>query len=281
MLKVCLTHDIDRIQKSYQYVTHSLRALKRFDLSGLKNQYKSLLTKGPYWGFDKLIEIENKYDVRSTIFFLNESIKVDPFKLKSYYLSMGRYDIESPKVVDMIRYLDGNGWEIGVHGSYNSYQNLSLLKKEKETLEGIIGHEVRGIRQHHLNLDDNTWKLQKEAGFLYDSTLGYTRDIGFKDDIVAPYRPFDNEFIVFPLPIMDFCLNSHPDRWVKFDEIVDTCIEHNGVLVLNYHQHIFHQPDFPGYADDYIQIIEKCIEKNASFKTMGQYYDQLVNSVDA
>lgn len=281
MLKVCLTHDIDRIQKSYQYVTHSLRALKRLDLSGLKNQYKSLLTKNPYWGFDKLIEIENKYDVRSTIFFLNESIKVDPLKLKSYYLSMGRYDIQSPRVVEMIRYLDGNGWEIAVHGSYNSYQNLSLLKKEKETLEGIVGHEVRGIRQHHLNLDDNTWKLQKEAGFAYDSTLGYTRDIGFKDGIVAPYRPFDDGFIVFPLPIMDFCFNSHPDRWVKFEEIVDKCIEHNGILVLNYHQHIFHQPDFPGYADDYIQIIEKCIEKDATFKTMGQYYDQLMNSVDA
>ena len=275
MLRVCLTHDIDRIHKSYQYITQTLRALKRLDLNGLKNQYLSLMTKNPYWGFDRLIEIENKYDVRSTLFFLSESIKINPLKLKSYYLSMGRYDIESPKVMDIIRYLDGNGWEIGVHGSYNSYQNLSLLKKEKEILESIVGHEIRGIRQHHLNLDDNTWRLQKEAGFVYDSTLGYTRDIGFKDGIISPYHPFDDEFVVFPLPIMDFCFNTCSDRWTRFEEIVETCVKHNGILVLNYHQHIFHEPDFPGYADDYIQIIERCIERKAVFRTMGEYYDQI------
>jgi len=49
-------------------------------------------------------------------------------------------------------------------------------------------------------------------------------------------------------------------------------------LVLNYHQHVFHEPDFPGYTDDYIQIIEKCIKRNAIFRTMGEYYDEFNNN---
>ncbi len=82
MIRVCLSHDIDRIDKSYQYVTKPLSALR----SG-KNRlffklfWNAMTIHRPYWGFDEIIRIEEKYGVKSTCFFLNESIKSIPVDL--------------------------------------------------------------------------------------------------------------------------------------------------------------------------------------------------------
>jgi len=170
----------------------------------------------------------------------------------------------------MIKELDSKGWEIGVHGSYNSFNDYQLLADEKKTLESIVNHEIPGIRQHYLNLNDNTWDLQRKAGFHYDSTLGFLEDIGFKDNKVKPFHPFDDDFLVIPLLIMDECFNNKKDRWTEFTRIADTCEQHDGVLVINYHQHTFNNNEFPGYKESYIQLIEKCKERKAQFFTLSQ-----------
>jgi hypothetical protein len=277
MLRVCLSHDIDRVVKSHQYITRSLRSLISGDWRGVYKQIKSLSDKHPYWGFDHLVEIEDSLNVRSTIFFLNESIRLKPWDLSTYQLALGRYSIKSEKITDLIKYLDRNGWEIGVHGSYNSFNNINLLKYEKNSLEQILGHQVRGIRQHYLNLNDMTWALQSEAGFSYDSSFGYTDNIGFKDNRIAPFHPFSDGFVVFPLTIMDMCFVNYPDKWSAFERIASECEENGAVLVVNFHQHVFHEPDFPGWGDDYIGIIQRCKARNAEFKTMGQWYDDLLD----
>jgi len=277
MLKVCLTHDIDRITKSHQYVSRLLRAVYGRNPESIKQQCRSFGAKSPYWGFDKLIDIERTFNVKSTVFFLNESIKLNPLRPKTLILSSGRYRIDSARIIEIMRYLDANGWEIGVHGSYNSFNNINLLKYEKNSLEQILGHQVRGIRQHYLNLNEMTWALQSEAGFSYDSSFGYTDNIGFKDNRIAPFHPFSDGFVVFPLTIMDMCFVNYPDKWSAFERIASECEENGAVLVVNFHQHVFHEPDFPGWGDDYIGIIQRCKARNAEFKTMGQWYDDLLD----
>ena len=64
---VCLTHDVDRIRKSYQYITHFIKTGKLYHIASLFSK------KNPYWKFNKIMEIEERYEVRSTFFFLNES----------------------------------------------------------------------------------------------------------------------------------------------------------------------------------------------------------------
>ncbi len=272
MLRVALTHDVDRTYKSYQYVTYFVKALLNRDTNCALYHFSSLFKNNPYWNFEEIIRIENEFNVKSTFFFLNESIEFNPLSLSNWKLSLGRYDIKSEKIINAIRFLDSNGWEIGVHGSYNSYKNPELLLKEKKILENILGHEVFGVRQHYLNLDEKrTWKYQKELGFKYDASFGYTDSIGFMGKKVIPFKPFSDGFVVFPLPIMDSCFMNTVSKWEKFQELIDIVLKNNALLVINWHQRSFNRDEFPGYTETYTDIIEKSIDMKAKFFTLGEY----------
>ncbi|HCY74447.1 MAG TPA: hypothetical protein DHV28_00870 [Ignavibacteriales bacterium] len=272
-LKVALTHDIDRTEKTYQYFTNSISALKHLNLAKVVYQIHSFKQRDRvYWNFDEIINIENKYGVKSTFFFLIETIPFNLFDISNWKLSLGRYDINDPRIVEMILFLDKNGWEIGLHGSYLSFNDINLLKKEKAILENILGHQIIGIRQHYLNLNENTWKIQKEAGFNYDSSWGPNRTIGFKDNRYTPFSPFNDSFKVFPLSVMDFCYLSTVDRKGVLDKIINICSEKDSILVVNWHNDCFDEKEKPGFNKAYREIIEVCLENDAYFNTLSHYY---------
>ncbi len=275
---VALTHDVDRTRKTYQYISQFFKSLKRKDIYKMKYCIQFFFSQNKsYWNFNEIIRIEESYGVKSTFFFLNESIKFNPLRISNWKLSLGRYKINDPEIVTMIKFLDQNGWEIGVHGSFNSYKNKRLLENEKNILEKIVGHKIIGTRQHYLNLNDNTWQLHKELGFLYDSTWGFTRNIGFKDNKIQPFFPFNDKFVVFPLTIMDVCFMSFPkkERWEKFMKIIEQIEKNNGILVLNWHQRVFNENEFPDFRKEYIKIIEYLLKNNAMFYTLGDFYKEL------
>tara|TARA_Y100001958_G_C21244981_1_gene574415 strand:- start:143 stop:979 length:837 start_codon:yes stop_codon:yes gene_type:complete len=275
MIRVALTHDVDRVKKSYQYFTYSLKYLLKGDIRNMFYHINSFFGEEPYWNFERIIEIENHLDVKSTFFFLNESIKFDLFNIKNWKLSLGRYDIESEKIKNIIRLLDKDGWEIGLHGSYNSYKSSSLLQKEKKVLEKIVGHKVIGIRQHYLNLDNKTWKRQQSVGFKYDASWGPTTGIGFKDNKVSHFYPLNNKFVVFPLQIMDSCFMDIKDKWEEFIKIIEEINEKDGLLVLNWHHRTFNEKEFPEFSKFYIKMIKELKKRNASFHLLSDYYAKI------
>jgi peptidoglycan/xylan/chitin deacetylase (PgdA/CDA1 family) len=243
------------------------------DLNGVYQQFLSLKDKNPYWTFDKFIEIEESYQIRSTVFFLNETIKWNPLSIKSFKLAKGRYKIEDPKIIEMIKFLDKNGWEIGLHGSYLSYKNQQLLEYEKKTLESIIGHTVIGIRQHYLNLSESTWAIQSNLGFKYDSSFGYTNDIGFKNNKILPFKVNNGMLLEIPLVIMDTCFMQKKNKWDLYTEFLDVCEAKNAVMVINFHQHVFSKFDFPGFEQAYIQLIEMALKRGAKFYTLSEIFE--------
>lgn len=271
MLNVALTHDVDRTKKTYQYITHGLKCISQFNVSGFLYQFNSLWKPNPYWMFPELIKIEQDFGVKSTFFFLNESIRFEIFKSKSFVLSQGRYNISESKIVNLIKWLDENGWEIGVHGSFNSYKNINLLRYEKKVLEEILGHQVIGIRQHYLNLNSETWYIQHSVGFKYDSSFGSTRSIGFVDNKYLPFRPLNNEFTVFPQVIMDTCFMANKSRWSELDKYFDICERKKAILVVNFHNHVFNVKEFPGFRDAYGKIIERGKERGGDFRTLSEH----------
>ena len=276
MLKVALTHDVDRIHKSFQYFTHSLKNLYRGNLNLFFYHLKSIFEENTYWCFPEIIKIEEEFNAKSTYFFLDESIKFDLFNIKNWKLSIGNYKIDDVKVIEIIKWLDNNGWEIGLHGSYNSYKDLSLLKNEKQNLESILGHEITGIRQHYLNLNSNTWELQSKAGFKYDSSFGFGRSIGYKDSKYNFFFPleFDQKFMVIPQVIMDKPFMKIKNRWDEFNSILDLTERKNLLLVINWHNNHFVDKEFTEFRKAYMEILKRCRQRNAKFYTLKEYYKE-------
>jgi len=272
---ICLSHDVDRVYKTWWQSAYYF--MKTRDIYHLKTVFGK--DENPYWNFEKIMLIEGRYNVHSTFFFLNESKKLNPLNPSSYKLALGRYDMNSPEIIELIRELDKNGWEIGVHGSYDSYTNPKLLEKEKETLERIVGHRIVGIRQHYLNLKiPETWKYQYEVGFKYDASFGYRRDIGYRDNRLLPFRPFeDKDFWVVPLTIMDAALfHKYPnvsDARNAVEKILSFA-EKNGALVsVLWHQRVFNEKEFPGWSKVYEKIIREGIQKGAWIGTCKEVWN--------
>lgn len=265
-LIVCLTHDVDRVFKTYQYITHDLRY---FNLSNLKGLFTK---KNPYWNFETIMSLEDKYHVRSTFFFLEETI---PFKMLSppnWKLSLGKYRFSDPAVADMVQKLDAAGWEIGLHGSYNSFKDVNLLKREKANLEKVLKKSVVGIRQHYLNLDiPDTWVRQKKTGFLYDTTLGIKNDIGFPRNKYRPFFDSNSGLFIIPLALMDGYLfnrgRSLEHVWEKCLSIINVAEKNEATLTVLWHQRVFNEKDFPGYTQIYERLIIECERRNAKFMT--------------
>jgi peptidoglycan/xylan/chitin deacetylase (PgdA/CDA1 family) len=275
MLKVALSHDVDRIRKTYQYITKTGRVLLKFDFRQLRRAISDIGVKRPYWGFDEIILIEQKFDVRSTFFFLNETIPFELFHPGNWKLSLGRYKFSEEKVAGIIRWLDENGWEIALHGSYRSFNDKELLKTEKADLERILNHQVIGVRQHYMNLDASTWVNQYEAGFKYDSTWGLGDAIGFRENRVMPFFPLNNEFCVIPFTVMDSCFASTKNRWERLEELTSIATNQGALIVINWHSNNYDATDFPSYRDDYIEIIRRFKDKGAKFYTLSEYYSEI------
>jgi peptidoglycan/xylan/chitin deacetylase (PgdA/CDA1 family) len=271
---VFLSHDVDRIRKTYQFFPYFLMERRWYHLRSM------FLKPNPYWCFERIIELEKKYDVRSTFFFLKERKKFNIFHPSSYFVSLGHYDFNEPSVRQMIQKLHTGGWEIGLHGSYDSFHNKDLLLREKQELENIIGKPVLGIRQHFLNLDiPKTWEFQKANGFLYDATFGFKDDIGFRDRRFTPFRPFNDDFLIIPLVVMDGTLftkyKDENERWEKIKELIQRAEEKNGLISFLWHQRVFNENEFPGWSRLYERILQECKEKNAWFATGKEIYEKL------
>lgn len=273
MIKVALTHDVDRVEKTYQYITRACRSLQKLKFYDVMREFKSLPRwKSVYWNFEDIMATEANLGVRSTFFFLTESI---PFKLtkpSNWKLSLGRYKAFDEKVAKIIIDLDTNNWEIGVHGSYLSFNRTDLLVKEKRYLEGIVGHDIFGIRQHYLNWNDDTWEVQSTAGFKYDTTLGYTDRIGYYEDIASPFKHHGYELVEFPVAVMDICYVKADDRMALLREIIKQTQLSQGILVLNWHTDNWNVQEYPGYKSAYVEIIKLLVGLGATFKTLGEYY---------
>jgi peptidoglycan/xylan/chitin deacetylase (PgdA/CDA1 family) len=268
---VCLTHDVDRVRKTYQYVTH----LADRGFMPLRQLFQD---EDPYWNFEAIMQLEDKFSVRSTFFFLQESQKTDLRRPREFALARGKYKFSEKKVHDIIHQLDRNEWEIALHGSYKSYKDENLLQKEKNELEMVLGRKVLGVRQHYLNLDvPQTWRLQKSAGFAYDASFGWSHKVGFRDGRYLPFCPFSDSFWEIPLAIMDGPLLSRcgdlNKAWTQCLNLIDAVERRRGLLTVLWHQRVFNEDEFPGWSRVYERILSECADRACCFATCRDVYN--------
>lgn len=275
---LCLTHDVDRPYKTYQAVYYAARDRR------LSHLVDVLPGRNPYWQFEKIAALEDDIGVRSAFYFLNEPhlFEKDPLtwvRPGDWVQHLGRYDIEHPAIVSAIRRLDAGGWEIGLHGSYRSFRDLTRLRREKEILERCLNGSVLGGRQHYLNLSiPETWRHHADIGLRYDASLGSGQSFGF-DYGYRPIRPFGDEFVVFPLTVMEQTLpdpgSCFQEAWTVCEDLLLEASANEAVMSALWHPRFFSETDFPGYRRLYRRLVERALEMGAWVGPPAECYQQL------
>jgi len=255
----CLSHDVDVVFK-YNLIG-SLKEIKNNPKNLIPISYNFVVRKNPYWQFENIMNIEKSHGFRSTFFFCAKRRHIkDPY-----------YNIKNKKIQDIIRKLDREKFEIGLHGSYLSYNNENYLEEEKRILESILKKRVAGNRQHFLNFDKNTPKLLSEVGFLYDSTFGSTLKVGFKDNKYLPF--FYDKLLELPMNVMDSTIfnqcKSYDNAWKKAKNLIDIAEKKSALIIFDWHQRVFYEPEFKGFGKLYIRILDYLKKKNAHVDTLG------------
>ena len=117
------------------------------------------------------------------------------------------------RIGDVMRTLRVEGFDVGLHGSYESARTPGVLERERATLEAAIGAPVETTRQHFLHWDVRwTPQLQEQAGLRADSSLGFNRTVGFRAGTSLPFRQFDVaadralDVVEVPLAVQDAAL---------------------------------------------------------------------------
>ena len=275
---LCLTHDVDRPYKTYQAIADAAagRPGALVDLARGRNSY---------WQFGSIRRLEESLGVRSSFYFLSarhllRDRPVHEWLRPRYVLEyLGRYDLTAPEVASEIHILDEGGWEVGLHGSYDSYDDRDRLRYEKERIESVLGHPVRGVRQHYLNLKTSTtWHHHAALGLRYDTSLGSSTEYGFTHgyDVI---RPFDDAFVVFPLTLMETALPDPGEdaaaARAAIDDLLVEATENGAVMTALWHPRYFSEADFPGYRDAYRYLVERALDMGAWVGPPGDLYDTL------
>lgn len=259
---VCLTHDIDRVFQHFrERLISSGKSLSRFHLKSALEQF---FTLDPFRNFQEIINLEEKYNAKSTFFFItaNEGNSYEPI----YKINDLKNDLKS---------ILEQGWGIGLHGGYYTYNDVERMILEKKCLERVVDKKIIGYRNHYLRFKTpETWEKLSEAGFKYDTTFGFPGMVGFRNGMCHPFKPYNidkkSEINIFeiPLVIMDVTLNTYMhldlvDRWRICKQLIDKTKESQGVITILWHNTRFNEPLDRTWKKLYEKILRYCNEKDA------------------
>ena len=270
---VCLTHDIDVVQfPKISIITDAVRSLYHFQIKDALKMpfYRINKNWNPLWNFKDIMALEEKYGAKSSFYFMGLEEGDQDFNYEPKDLSQ-----EMGYIVDQ-------GWEVGLHGGHEAFNNLDVLKKEKERLEKVLGKKVIGYRNHFLRFRvPDTWELLKEAGFKYDATYGHSYCVGFRNGMCHPFKPFnlkinkEIDILELPLTIMDMTVDETYMRlevdtaWEIVKKLIDAVEKNQGVLTI-----LWHNTHMTGEKlKFYKRILVYCKERNAWMTSGEEIYN--------
>ncbi|HGE72244.1 TPA: hypothetical protein ENX78_15500 [Candidatus Poribacteria bacterium] len=291
---VVLSHDLDSLPlRDITIPLHQL--LNAFGSRGFINKVSLiknslvdmfLIPSDSNWQLSCWLDKEREYNCSSTFFIAGNTkrrLRSDPY----YWLSSKIiHNGQKIRLSDLAKSFEDIGWEIGLHGSYNSYKDENLLRKERDLLVKQTGCNIKGIRHHNLRFDvKETWKIHENLGFTYDTTLGYNEVNGFRAGIAFPFNPYDfhtereYNLLELPMSIMDgsfFCNygeNIDAQKAIlRCKKMINAVEETGGMLVVNFHPN-FYQTTLPDSWKLYKYILDYARKSGAWVANCGEIAD--------
>jgi hypothetical protein len=129
---------------------------------------------------------------------------------------------------------------------------------------------------HWLYFNTDTPKILEDAGYQYDSTMGYNDAVGYRNGTVQPFRfPGLNSLMELPLNVQDTAMLYRGRMNLKEEEaldLVDKLIENHrkfgGVLTINWHDRSLAPERL--WGDLYQKILERLKKEKTLFCTAAQ-----------
>ena len=225
---VKLSHDIDHIRYFRNWkiaILALLDAIRNdFSFSKILEIFLGVFVpqKDPYVkGIYTLASLAQNYGYEDVAFF---------FMVDQYGEFGSYYDIDSNVAGQIIENLQKQGFDVGIHPGYYTYNNLAKLKEEKLRMDAVLGKKRYGGRQHYLRFQvPSTWGYWEEIGLTYDSSLGYADYEGFRGGTCHPFMLFDIDKDIelnveeFPLIVMDGVLKDY--RKLTLEQALENVIK--------------------------------------------------------
>lgn len=212
------------------------------------NEYKSVKdnsSKDPFDTFDYLMDLA---ETKNTRFIFN-------FIAGGNTTYEGYYTMRDPFIHSLVHSIQERGHQIGLHPSYDTFDDVRRLADEKRSLEESIGMPVHTSRQHFLRFKlPDTFQHLDRVGILEDSTMGYAAEPGFRCGTSKPFRVFDINtreelsLIERPLLVMDVSLRLYKNLDVQqsitlCEQIKAEVKKHHGEFVFLWHNSTLREVD--------------------------------------
>jgi hypothetical protein len=179
------------------------------------------------------------------------------------------------ELTDHLRNLQGHGHEIGVHG-IDAWRDKTKGREELERISSLTGRSEMGVRMHWLFFDEQSPAALEDAGFSYDSTVGYNQTVGYRAGTTQAFKPLGvARLLELPLHVMDTALFypsymnlTATEAETVVAELVENVIRFGGSLTVNWHDRSIAPERL--WGDFYVKLLTDLKCKGAWFSTAAQ-----------
>ena len=160
--------------------------------------------KDPYDTFDRIIEISKQFPLTRVFWLCGKWAKKDR-----------NLSIQHPEHQKLIQSVSENV-EVGLHPSFASFLEDSVIISEKNDLEGVLSKTIESSRQHFLRFQlPETFQQLQAIGFKHEHTMGFAEHVGFRCGTARPHFWFDlsknegTDLCIHPFVYMDGTLREY------------------------------------------------------------------------
>ncbi len=216
------------------------------------------IKKDPFDSFEFIKSLHQKTKIEALFFFLVGSTR-------------SKYDKNISTTKKSMRSLIRDtlkDFTIGLHPSWISNKNISIVKDEKQTLEQITGKSIENSRQHYIEFTlPETFQNLISVGIKNDFSMGYGSINGFRASVASSFLWYDltnektTDLRLFPFCYMD--ANSHYEQKKNIEESYseliyykEECKKVNALFISIFHNNFLgNDKQFKGWREMYDQFI--------------------------
>jgi hypothetical protein len=208
----------------------------------------------PTGNFTRIMDADEAAGSESAFYFITDPEPVARVRRQIYR-------IEDPSIARLLREVHARGHEIGLHPSYNAHLDATRLRRELHALqqrcaEFGIAQAGWGGRFHYLRWDAaRSPALWSDAGLVYDSSVAFAEQPGFRAGTCHPHHMWDFEHrrrlpaLERPLIVMDISLTASKYMGLGHQAALDhiatlkrACRIVDGEFVVLWHNDVLAEP---------------------------------------